>query len=566
MMQVMRRYGVSGGIKAVAFCAWVCVFSFGVCNVYGVDTQVLGQAENAVKNAEYDLEAARGSAGTAANPAKGSRVRLTQMRLDSAQQRLDQAAGPLGKLPADDEAVAAVQARYDAVVAGIAEVRAILNPGASPKQEAPAEAPADESDAGDDKAEQAPAPPAPRLDYKQEELAKNARWYVRETEKYAGGAAAVLAKFDAEGPRPVHSEVRAALNSVATGWEKHKLAAGYIEQLPADHPKVKPTADEVKQWGDQLGAIESRLKAIDTELAKLTGMEHYPNYDKDFKLMQDLSGRYRSFEQTVQQPEKMAQVIREDGQVLAEIQRIAKTYLPLVEQKTQPGERMEGIFNHFQSSRNEFAAQLMEYKKNLPAAFEADLKEATDLADQGVAEQKPMFFGEHSGIEQRFGWAEKKLMVLQAFGEEEAKPYVQRLAAVRAQIKERAKALEAQIIAENNLPRDAYEGGDRDALVEYATKAWAELQPDAEVLMARVPSQAWSRDTRWQWSNGAFYKIDSSKVQVQLVLKHDDQLAVVRPINLYKNHLKGDTITASPMDTIDEELQPHRYLMLEKVK
>ena len=107
---------------------------------------------------------------------------------------------------------------------------------------------------------------------------------------------------------------------------------------------------------------------------------------------------------------------------------------------------------------------------------------------------------------------------------------------------------------------------DRDELVAYATKAWAELQPDAQVLTARIPSQAWTRDTRWEWSNGAFYKIDASKVQVQLIVKHDDTLAVIRPVNLYKNHLKGDTVNAYPMDAIDEDLLPQRYLMLEKVK
>ncbi len=561
----MRRQMSRLVLRAMATTLFVGVMCMGVGSVYGLDEALLGKAENEVKNAEYDLKSARESAGTAANPAKGSRAKLTTMRLDSAQKRLDQAAVYLKELPADDASVSSVQGRYDTAAAGVAEVRAILNPSAPPKEAKPVEsAPADAEGSGE--AEPAPAPTVPKLDYKQEELLKNARWYVRETTGYTNAVAAVVARIDADGPKPVHSEIRDGLATVETAKKKHALAADYIAQLPAGHPQVQPVADQVTEAAALIGAQESRLRAVDVELAKLTGMEHYPNYDADFKLMQDLAGRYRSFGFTVQQPEKLAQVVQEDGQVLAEITRIAKTYVPLVEQKTDAGDQMERIFNHFQSSRNEFAAELVEYKKTLPAAFEADLKEAMDIADQGVAEQKPMFFGENSGIEQRFGWAETKLLVLRAFGEEEAKPYVTRLAEVRAQVREQAKSLEAKIIAENTLPPDRYTGGDRDVLVEYATKAWAEQQPDAQVLTACIPSQDWTRDTRWQWSNGAFYKIDASNVQVQLIIKHDDKLAVVRPVNLYKNHLKGDTVNAYPMDEAGEELQPRRYLMLEKVE
>ena len=561
----MRQVISVFGSRPLGMLVLMCALSISADAVLALDEALLGKAENEIKNAEYDLKAARDSAGTAANPAKGSRAKLTTMRLDSAQKRLDQAAVYLKELPAEDASVSAVQGRHTAAAAGVAQVRAIINPGAPAQPKAPAESSPSDSKASDKPASPA-APTAPKLDYKQEELLKNARWYVRETSGYTARVSEIIARIDGDGPKPVHSEIRDGLATVQTAKTKHALAADYITQLPAGHPQVQPVADQVTQAAALIGAQESRLRAVDTELAKLTGMEHYPNYDADFKLMQDLAGRYRSFESTVQQPELMAQVVQEDGQVLAEITRIAKTYVPLVEQKTDAGEQMERIFNHFQSSRNQFAAELVEYKKGLPAAFEADLKEAMDLADQGVAEQKPMFFGEHSGIEQRFGWAETKLLVLRAFGEEEAKPYVDRLEEVRAQIRERAKSLEAKIIAENTLPNDAYTGGDRDELVAHATKAWAEQQADAQVLTARIPSQAWSRDTRWEWSNGAFYKIDASKVQVQLIIQHDDKLAVIRPVNLYKNHLKGDTVNAYPMDTIDEQLQPRRYLMLEKVK
>ncbi len=553
-------------------CITATLFSSSACLALDETQQaVLAQAQNYIKNANADLDAARGSAGTASNPAKGSRIRLTEMRLQSAQQRLDQAKESLDQLPADDDAVTPVLKSYNAVAAGIKEVNAIIHPPADNKEQAPADSESVDDSSSDSSADAAPAAQpeqAPKLHYTQEKLVKDANWYVRETNSYADKAAAVLARFDAQGdePKPVHREVRDALQNVATGKEKHKLAVSYIEQLPTDHPQVKPVADAVKQAGDRIGALESRLTAINTELAKLTGMEHYPNYDKDFELLGDFARRYYDFNISVQQPEQLAKVIAEDAQVMSEIQRIAKTYLPLVEQRTQEGDKLEKLFNHFQTKRNQFAQSLIEYKKQLPGLFEADLQEAVKLADEGVAKQNAMYFGPNSGIEQRFGWAEQKLIVIRAFGEEEAKPYIDRLEEVRQQIKQRAKALEAQIIANNQLPSDVYTGADRDDVVAIAIDGWNHQQPDAEVLMSRIPSQAWSRETRWEWFNGSFYKVDKSTLQVQLIVKHDDKLAVKRPINVRKDHLKGDTMIAVPLDAFEDELIPQRFIPLEKVK
>ncbi|MEZ6190327.1 MAG: hypothetical protein R3C45_03450 [Phycisphaerales bacterium] len=365
--------GLSVIVAVCAAClAFVCVLSVCADRVYALDDQqtaVLGQVQNALKNAEADLDAARGSAGTAANPATGSRVKLTAMRLDSAQQRLDQAAELIAKLPAEDGAVVAEKARYDAAEAGIAEVRAIINPPAAPEpapqepsekeeaetpeEPAPA-APAESEDAPSEQPAPKPAAPPvaapPRLDYKQEELLKNANWYLRETNSYADKAAAVVAQLDGGDSKPVHRDVVMALENIETGKKKHALAVDYVNQLPGDHPKVKEAADAVNQAGDRLGALASRLGAADAELGKLAGIGNYPDYDKDVELLGDFCRRYYDFNQAVQQPEQLAQVIAEDGQVLAEIQRIAKTYLPLVEQKTAEGERIERQFNYFQEN------------------------------------------------------------------------------------------------------------------------------------------------------------------------------------------------------------------------
>ncbi len=525
---------------------------------------LLRQAEAQLKKAEADLDAATSSAGTAANPAKGSRLKLTQMRLDSAQQALGQSAEALGKLPAEDDAVKTEQARHDAAAARHAQITAIITPDAP----APAPAPADKpGDAPAPPTEAKPAPAdAPKLHYKQEEQLKNARFHLREAQAAGNAAAQGVAKLDADAASVVHADVVRALQSLDRADEKLKLAQGNLDALPAEHPQVQPVVGEAKALADTLGATRSRLVAEEARLGKLAGMGNYPKYDEDFALLQELARRYGNFQATAEQPDTMAQVIREDGAALGEVQRIAKTYLPLVEQKTDAGVKMEKQFNYFQSQRGRFAEQLMAYKATLPGAFEADIAEAMKLAEQGVNEQKPLFFGPESGIEQRFSFAEDKLKVIEAFGAEEAGPYVERLSAARAEVAAMARSLEAQIIASNQMPPDRFTGADREAIIAKATEAWKKLQPDAQVLAATIPAEAWQRDTRWQWFNDSFYKIDASRVQVQLIVGFDEKLAAIRPVNVSKNHLKGDTLAASPFDTPEAPVLPQFKLMRERVK
>jgi hypothetical protein len=413
-----------------------------------------------------------------------------------------------------------------------------------------------------------PVPPksSPKLDYKQKELLKNVRWYLRETEKYLRPAQGVLAQVDGKGPRPVIALVKQALASAQKAASKHKLAWDYVGKLPASHPEVARMREQVGAIGQALAAVRSRLGAEAGRLAKMTGMGSYPRYRKDFGLLGALSQRYGNFELLRQQAEKMAQVIREDAKAIQEIQRIAKTYQPLAEQKTSEGKAIEKRILYVLGKRRGFIQKLKAYKQALPGEIDGFLKEVLRIAKEGVEKKRPLYFGENSGIAQQLGFAENKLKILRAFGEKEAGPVANRIAAVRNKVKQAAKTLEADIIANNQMPPDRYREKDRDALVKRAIETWGKRQKGAKILMVRIPSKAWTRKTRWQWSAGAFHKVDYSKLQVQLLLQHNDKLAVIRPVNLFKDHMKGDSLRAFPFDGKDEELQPQRFLLLKRVK
>ncbi len=524
----------------------------------------LREADLALRAGEADLAAARSSAGSAANPAAGSRLKLTLTRLESARARIDQAGTALKRIAPDDPSAVALRKRHETATAGLAAIDAIVAPAS------PANPPAANPPAGNPANPVAPANPPvaspARLDYKQQQLIKDANFHLRDAEGYSAGAAEVVARLSGDGPKPIHQDVTNALNAVATGEKKQQLAAGYLAQLPADHPDVQALAAAVTQMAEALSASKTKLVEADAHLQKLTGMENYPKYDADFVLLQDLARRYTDFANVSQRAEALAEIIREDAQALRESQRIGQTYAPLVDQHTEPGQRMTRMQEYFTEHRTAFSKELAEYRKELPAAFDKDLQEADRLAEDAVANAKPAFFGETGGISQQFGFAQSKLLVLKAFGEADAKPFADKLAASQQRMKERAKALEAQIIATNELPPDRYTAEDRADLIRRATEAFAAQQGGAQVLAVRIPSEAWTRDTRWRWSGDSFSKFDSSHLQIQLLVKQDEKLAVIRPINLYKNHLQGDTISASPLDGAKDELPPQRYLPIEKIK
>jgi hypothetical protein len=105
-------------------------------------------------------------------------------------------------------------------------------------------------------------------------------------------------------------------------------------------------------------------------------------------------------------------------------------------------------------------------------------------------------------------------------------------------------------------------------VIAIALDGWKHQQPKCEVLAVRIPSEAWSRDTRWSYSNGTWYLVDVSSLQVRLIVadESDATLAVDRPINVRKDHQKGDTLIGVPLHSFEEALQPQQFLLRSRVK
>jgi hypothetical protein len=101
-----------------------------------------------------------------------------------------------------------------------------------------------------------------------------------------------------------------------------------------------------------------------------------------------------------------------------------------------------------------------------------------------------------------------------------------------------------------------------------AIDAWKHQQSKFEVLTSRIPSDSWSRETMWQYSNGTWYFVDRSRLQVQLIVADQEnaQQAVILPINIWKDHQKGDSMIGTPLWSGDDTLQPSSYMLRNKIK
>ena len=262
--------------------------------------------------------------------------------------------------------------------------------------------------------------------------------------------------------------------------------------------------------------------------------------------------------------ERAAALVSQAPAAEAEADRFAKAYAPLVQQKTPSGERVEKMRQFFQQNFAAFNAAAASRKKALPTEIDADLAKAGQMADTAVAEQKPAFF--HGGIPQVIGFAEDKLILLTALDPGSASAVKAKLAKTKEQLKARESSLKELIISVNELPPDRYAGKDKTNLKEVAIAAWKKSEPKAEVLAVRFPSEQWDREMLLRYENRAWHPIDRSKLQAQLLVKQDGKLAVIRPINLWTDHLNNDKVTASPMDDAKETLPPQRYLLIEKIK
>lgn len=507
---------------------------------------VLRSVEQALKTAETNLMAAADAAGPEGKEVPQSRANLALSRSASARAYVDVAVKAVEGLPADHPRVKALRGRLSESKQAIdALEKRLTGESAKPKPDAPA---------------------GTKLDYKQEKLLKDADFHLREME----GAAESLAKSAgqvkaaADPDRLNYADLEQAAATIERARGRKKLVDGYLKDLP---PGGAGVADVAGRTGKAAAAVDDAEKVIGPareRVRKLLDPAGYPALDEDVKRLRGLAqmvGDTRLFEGN---PERAADVVKQAPAAREELARVLKAYAPLLAHEADAGKPVKAAADHLAKQLKAFDAAAAEKKKALPDQIRADLDKANQMAEQAVKEQKPLFF--RGGIPDLLKRAEGKVAIFNALDPEAAKALQTALTDAGKQMKERQASLRQLIIAETPLPPDRYAGADKAALAEKAVAAWKAQQPDARVLAVRIPSDQWERETSWRRQNTTWYKFDRSALQVQVLVRHDDKLAVIRPVSLYADHLKNDSVTASPLYDVTDELTPELFLLTEKIK
>ncbi len=554
--------------------------------------QALAVAGNALRSLRTNLGLAQQSAGAGTAQPTGSKAKLAGIRLGSAKADVPKVEAALAGLPASDPAVAALQNEFTTLRGEIAALEARLAgtgqaaapavvaptaPAAAPAAVAPTApvaapavvAPTVPVAAPAVVAPTAPAaapPVAPKLDYRQEETLGNAKFHIREVEGNAAALSALVAKLRSVADESAipYREVHSAVNTIENARRKAGNAHTGLDQLPAGGAGVAETAARLAAAEKSVAESETFITPLHKKLSALIDPASYPSLKADSDRVGELAGMYGNTDILQNDRPRAAAVLREADAARAEVDRIAKLYAPLIGQQTAEGKRVGGNVNFFAERLASFRAAAEQQKQSLPAQLESSLAEVDKMAAQAVAEKRPLYFT--GGIPQRLDWVLDELALLEVLDPPSAATFQTKLVATRKKLAEQQASLRDLIIAQNELPPDRYSGPDKAMLGEKATAAWREQEPGAEVLAIRFPSEAWKREKIWRNQTGDWYFIDRSKLQAQLLVKHDDQLAVIRPVNIWKDHTKGDTIKYFPMDEAGDELLPGDFMMIDKIK
>ncbi len=508
--------------------------------------KALAEAKGLLRHVQINLEGAQKTAGKGDKPLTGSKKKLTMVRLKGATDNMPKLEAAMAKLPADHAEVEPVAKGVAQAKAGIAALEQRIHGGAAPV----------EDDAG------------VKLGHNQEEQLKNARFYLKEMEGLAKQVNDVATQAAAVEDKTTinHRLINGAMATIAKAGERAGYVAGYLEELPANGRGVAAATQRYNNVVAQLKTDAATLQPIHKTLSDLVNPANYPAFEEDYKR---LGGLVRLFyDPTTLQTNFAAAIdaLTQREPAHAELVRVARLYMPLIQQQTDQGKRIESLGNHFLERYSAFNAAADAEKAVLPDKVRADMNEAATIAEAAVAEQKPLFFT--GGIQQQLGFAEEKLALLAVLDAEAAAEIEAEMESLREKIAGQKASLRQLIIEQNPLPNDNYAGEDRDQVVAVAVDAWRHQQPEFDVLTTRIPSQAWERRTRWEYHSGTWYFVDTSRLQVQLIVADDANadLAIIRPVNIIKNHEKGDTLIGTPFYSIDDELQPDAYLKRDKIK
>ena len=519
------------------------------------EERVLAAVDQQLRQVENNLKLAQETLGPEGTTVAASKAKLAAVRLGQAAAAMPAVEAAMAPLAGDDQAVAAMRARLATTAEAINRLQERLS--GKPAAAGAVVAGAAVAGAGGS---------GEKLDYRQEEQLRAADFNVREVEGNLQALQELVKRLMpiADQSTIDFRQVAAGMNTVANAERKAGFAEESLRQLPGDGKGVEDVRRRLDEARKGMGEAVAYLRPLQEKLSTLVSPASYPQLPNDLRRLRDLAMMYNNPEVLQTRLEDGIVLLTQREAVAAESKRIASQYQALILQKTEEGKQVEGAASAFSANFQAFATAAERRRAALPDEVRGELATAERLAAEAAKSNNVLPFT--GGIPEAIARAEERLALLRLLDAEAEKALRGAVAATKSGIEQQQAALRAMIVESTPVPPDRYGGSDRQLLIDRATASWQQLEKTAKVIKAVIPSQQWSRTTRWEYASGTWTFVDYSRVQAQLLVAHDETTAVIRPINLTKDHQRGDELRAVPLDTLGDQLIPQRYLLLAKLK
>ncbi|MEL7497715.1 MAG: hypothetical protein AAFN77_08905 [Planctomycetota bacterium] len=531
----------------------------------------LDSAKSAFRRIKANVSLAESTAGAGDGALTGSRAKLTRVRLGSSANDLPKIESMVSGLPASQADVAAFLEELESAKSSIELLGSRLDgksakeKDASPKTDSKT---GTTSESSTQPAMKTPAAKTVRLGYPHEDTFRAAKFNLREVEGNLNALDSVVKEYQpvADQLAVPFKKIRSTMATIDNAKRKLGFATESLKKLPANGEGVAEVRQRIEAAGKRMETATQYLLPLHQKLSKLIDPKNYPSLNSDLKRLQDIGQMFGNPLVLQTDLKRAANVLSQQQASVDEIERVRTDYQRLITQQSDEGIRLDKACQYLEKQIAKFGLAAKQYESRLPSLIQKHLAEAESIADEAVAKQKPLFFT--GGIPQVLGFAEEKISLLKTMNQNSAASLEKELATLRSKLKNAEQKLAAAIIKSNALPKDSYRASDRDQVISVAIDAWKYQQPSFKVLSKRIPSDVWSRETMWQYSNGTWYFVDRSKLAVYLVIadKENAKQAILRPVTIIKDHQKGDKMIGVPLWSIKDELSPKSYMLRSNVK
>lgn len=354
-----------------------------------------------------------------------------------------------------------------------------------------------------------------------------------------------------------------------------KYANDQLAKLPADHADVKALA---KRAADGAAAVEKLQAALDVRVRDTTGAmrgeasQLAADVDKLTEWGRSFSDAPNLFHK---RPDDALMLVSNVANVEAEWKAIQARWPALLDGKNHESDArtLQAAAQFFDRSFPAFKSHVAKLRQELPGETDELFTRAQSLLDQAVAKKNPLLIT--NGVSGEMSRIEGNVRLMTGIDPVAGRPYQQRMEAMRQTARQAGQALRESILQSNPLPQDQYAGDDVAALRDRVRAKWKELHPDTEVLAVVFNTPGWNRVTRWQCrlhrgatgdlTGGTWEKVDYDHIQPKLIIRQDDRLALVLPVDVYKDHLKGEQLAISPWER-PAEPDVQSLILLDRVR